>query len=102
MKSSMRFCSVVLLGIAFVLASCSKQEAVPIAAEASAKTTSSETSTDPLPSWNDGQAKQSIVDFVNATTDRDSAFFVPEAERIAVFDNDGTLWAERRKGDGGN
>ncbi len=48
--------------------------------------------TDPLPSWNDGPAKQAIVAFVNETTDQTSAKFVPPAERIATFDQDGTLW----------
>ena len=47
---------------------------------------------DPLPSWNDGPAKQAILDFVTATTDESSPDFVPPAERIATFDNDGTLW----------
>jgi phosphoglycolate phosphatase-like HAD superfamily hydrolase len=50
---------------------------------------------DPLPSWNHGDAKQSIFDFVIRVTDPASSDFVPEAERIAVFDNDGTLWAEQ-------
>ncbi len=50
---------------------------------------------EPLPSWNDGPAKQAIVDFVKRVTTPDSAEFVPEAERIATFDNDGTLWAEQ-------
>jgi phosphoserine phosphatase len=50
---------------------------------------------DPLPSWNDGKAKESIVKFVKAVTEKDSAEFVPPAERIATFDNDGTLWAEQ-------
>ena len=49
----------------------------------------------PLASWNDGPAKQAIVDFVQKVTDRGSTHFVPEAERIAVFDNDGTLWSEQ-------
>jgi phosphoglycolate phosphatase-like HAD superfamily hydrolase len=49
---------------------------------------------DPLPSWNDGAAKKAIVDFVKATTDRASAKFIPDAERIATFDQDGTLWVE--------
>ena len=48
--------------------------------------------TDSLPSWNDGPAKQAIVDFVKATTTQDSSQFVPAAERIATFDQDGTLW----------
>src|ERR1700728_3397514 len=49
---------------------------------------------DPLPSWNDGPAKQAIVKFVDATTDAASPNFVPLAERIAAFDQDGTLWVE--------
>jgi phosphoglycolate phosphatase-like HAD superfamily hydrolase len=47
---------------------------------------------DPLPSWNDRLAKQAIFEFVQATTDKSSPVFVPPAERIATFDNDGTLW----------
>jgi phosphoglycolate phosphatase-like HAD superfamily hydrolase len=50
---------------------------------------------DPLPSWNGGAAKQSIVDFVGTITKQGSPDFVPVAERIATFDNDGTLWAEQ-------
>ncbi len=50
---------------------------------------------DPLPSWNDGPAKRSIVAFVENVTREGSPGFVPPAERIATFDNDGTLWAER-------
>ena len=49
---------------------------------------------DALPSWNDGAAKQAIVDFVKATTDKSSSNFVPPEERIATFDQDGTLWVE--------
>jgi hypothetical protein len=50
---------------------------------------------DPLPSWNDGPARKAILDFVARTTRQDGADFVPAAERIAVFDNDGTLWSEQ-------
>jgi hypothetical protein len=50
---------------------------------------------DPLPSWNDAAPKQAIVAFVDQVTHLDTADFVPPAERIAVFDNDGTLWAEQ-------
>ncbi|MGB8884816.1 MAG: hypothetical protein WCC44_13190, partial [Azonexus sp.] len=50
--------------------------------------------TDPLPSWNDGPAKQAIVSFVKDTTTQGSPKFVPPAERIATFDQDGTLWVE--------
>jgi phosphoglycolate phosphatase-like HAD superfamily hydrolase len=49
---------------------------------------------DPLPSWNDGPAKQAIVEFVNATTTQGSPQFVPPEARIATFDQDGTLWVE--------
>ena len=50
---------------------------------------------DPLPSWNDGPAKATIVEFVAKVAKQGSPDFVPPAERIAVFDNDGTLWAEQ-------
>ena len=50
---------------------------------------------DPLPSWNDGAAKQSIVDFVARTTTIGGRDWVPVPERIATFDNDGTLWTEQ-------
>jgi phosphoserine phosphatase len=49
---------------------------------------------DPLPSWNDGPTKQGILAFVARVTDETSADFLPVAERIAVHDNDGTLWPE--------
>jgi len=49
---------------------------------------------DPLPSWNEGRAKRALIDFVHATTDPQSATFVPQGERIAAFDQDGTLWVE--------
>ncbi len=49
---------------------------------------------DPLASWNDGPAKRAIVEFVRAATDESSPSFVPPAERIASFDQDGTLWVE--------
>jgi hypothetical protein len=50
---------------------------------------------DPLASWNDGASKKAITDFVAKVTAQDSPDFVPPAERIAVFDNDGTLWCEQ-------
>jgi phosphoserine phosphatase len=50
---------------------------------------------DPLPSWNESASKAAIVEFVAAVTDPASPDYVPQAERIAVFDNDGTLWAEQ-------
>jgi hypothetical protein len=51
--------------------------------------------TDPLPSWNSGPHKKAIVDFVQAVTVKSSPNFVPPEERIATFDNDGTLWGEQ-------
>jgi hypothetical protein len=50
---------------------------------------------DPLPSWNDAAPKKAIVEFVAKVTKEGSPDFVPPAERIATFDNDGTLWCEQ-------
>ena len=50
---------------------------------------------DPLPSWNDGSTREAIVNFVKTVTDTSNENFVPVNERIAVFDNDGTLWSEQ-------
>jgi hypothetical protein len=50
---------------------------------------------DPLPSWNDTASKRAITDFVERVSKSGSSDYVPEAERIATFDNDGTLWAEQ-------
>lgn len=62
---------------------------LPLAALAQASTA------DPLPSWNEGPVKQALVGFVTRVTTEGSPDFVPEPERIAVFDNDGTLWQEK-------
>ncbi|UFQ02810.1 HAD family hydrolase [Pseudomonas fitomaticsae] len=59
--------------------------ALPLLAQAS----------EPLPSWNDSPAKKHIIEFVEAVTDQAGKDFVKPAERIAVFDNDGTLWSEQ-------
>jgi phosphoglycolate phosphatase-like HAD superfamily hydrolase len=59
-----------------------------------ASSTQGHAQTDLLASWNDGPAKQAIVEFVRTTTDQSSPQFVPPAERIATFDQDGTLWVE--------
>ena len=50
---------------------------------------------DPLPSWNEGKTKQSIIDFVNDVTNPASENFIEVADRIATFDNDGNLWSEQ-------
>src|SRR5580700_11996942 len=49
---------------------------------------------DPLPSWNDGPAKQAVISFVKETTDKSSSKYVEPKDRIATFDQDGTLWTE--------
>ncbi len=53
------------------------------------------TGADPLPSWNDGASKQSIVDFVTRVTTEGGPDYVKPEERVATFDNDGTLWIEQ-------
>lgn len=50
---------------------------------------------DPLPSWNDNAAKAQIIDFIGSVTDPASPEYVTPSQRVAVFDNDGTLWAEK-------
>ena len=50
---------------------------------------------DPLPSWNDGASKKAILDFVTRVTNEGGPDFVRPADRIATFDNDGTLWCEQ-------
>jgi phosphoglycolate phosphatase-like HAD superfamily hydrolase len=50
---------------------------------------------DPLPSWNEGAAKRAILDFVACATNKDCPDFIPPSQRIATFDNDGTLWSEQ-------
>jgi hypothetical protein len=72
-----------------------KTDRILVAALTCALTVTSARAADPLPSWNDGKAKQSITTFVEKVTKEGSADFVPPAERIATFDNDGCLWAEQ-------
>jgi len=64
---------------------------LPLIASAQAQTAASGNA---LPSWNDGPAKQAIVDFVRVTTEQGSPNFVAPEERVATFDQDGTLWVE--------
>jgi hypothetical protein len=52
---------------------------------------------DPLASWKDGPSKKAIVEFVRSTTNRSSPKFVPVEERVATFDQDGTLWVSHWK-----
>jgi len=76
-----------LLLIAFLLVTCHPPQSI------TGKPTTN-AAKDPLPSWNEGNAKRSIIDFVIKTTKKSSADFVPVTDRIACFDNDGTLWTE--------
>jgi hypothetical protein len=57
--------------------------------------TNAASAADPLPSWNDTAPKKAIIAFVEQVTREGTADFVPVAERIATFDNDGTLWSEK-------
>jgi hypothetical protein len=83
-------------GLAFASLACAHTpSAAPHAAPAKAAAAPAARSTDPLPSWNDGPAKQSIQDFVARVTKPGGPEFVPPEQRIATFDNDGTLWAEQ-------
>jgi hypothetical protein len=68
---------------------------IVVAAAAGSDEASAQASTNPLASWSDGPAKQAILDFVRDTTDASSKNFVPAGERIATFDQDGTLWVEQ-------
>jgi phosphoglycolate phosphatase-like HAD superfamily hydrolase len=74
-----------------VLAALAAMPTLPGLLDASAAEAQTAT---PLASWNDGPAKQAILDFIRATTDPSSKDFVPPADRIATFDQDGTLWVE--------
>jgi phosphoglycolate phosphatase-like HAD superfamily hydrolase len=75
----------------FVLAALTALPAVPGLLDATAARAQT---SDPLPSWNDGPTKQAILNFVHETTDRSSKNFVPPKDRVATFDQDGTLWVE--------
>ncbi len=89
MKRSLRGWSLVTLWL--VLVPACDREAAPVRPPGSA----SPSAADPLPSWSDGTAKQAIVDFVARVTRQGGPDFVPPPERIATFDNDGTLWSEK-------
>ncbi len=88
----MQLSRVAPLTLCCLLASCA---APPEGTRPEAAPASSAIPADALPSWNEGAARQAIVDFVARTTQQGGPDFVPPAERIAVFDNDGTLWSEQ-------
>jgi len=85
-----RILSFLILCLSLLASGCVNLET----SEATTNRTAGQTE-NPLPSWNDGSAKQAILDFVAKTTKQESPAFIPEADRIAVFDNDGTLWSEQ-------
>jgi hypothetical protein len=84
-----------LIALTILLAGCSPADQPTVESSAAAETVAAAQSTDPLPSWNDGEVKLAITRFVTNVTTDGSPDFVPSAQRIATFDNDGTLWAEQ-------
>lgn len=78
-----------IIAITAAFASCKEQPKETTA------TTTTTAAPDSLPSWNDGPNKTDIINFVHTTTTPGNPGFIPEADRIACFDNDGTLWAEQ-------
>jgi len=91
MKTRLALLSSLFIIIVFAGCSNSPTPAPPTAGQPAATTAAV---ADPLPSWNDGPAKQAILDFVKTTTDKANPKFVPPEERIATFDQDGTTWVE--------
>jgi len=91
MKNRAAFLSTLLLSLTLILVGCTNN---PTPATPTAGHPASTAAADPLPSWNDGPAKQAILDFVKTTTDKSNAKFVPPENRIATFDQDGTTWVE--------
>ena len=88
----MRSISLVVLATAVALTACGDRPAQTLSAT---DQTTAAAAAPVLPSWNQGPTRQSIVDFVDRVTDPTSPDYVTPSERIAVFDNDGTLWAEQ-------
>src|SRR5689334_12036379 len=74
---------------------CGAAPAAPRAADTAPAPTVAQAPADALPSWNEGHSKQAIVEFVKRVTEDGGPEFVDPPARIAVFDNDGTLWSEQ-------
>lgn len=85
-----KFTTVLMVAILLVSTSCNQPQL-----NTQAPKTETVSATDMLPSWNEGVTKKAIIDFVTKTTNEGSADFIPVADRIACFDNDGTLWTEQ-------
>lgn len=77
----------------FLFVSCKKSDGVQTSTANSGEKTT--VTGDPLPSWNDGKLKSDIIAYVEKVTKEGGPDFIPEEDRIATFDNDGTLWAEK-------
>ncbi|PTS91319.1 haloacid dehalogenase-like hydrolase [Flavobacterium sp. HMWF030] len=84
---------IVLLFLSLLI-SCKKSDSITTT-NTKDNTETVATSGDPLPSWNDGALKKDIIDYVTKVTKEGSPDFIPVENRIATFDNDGTLWAEK-------
>ncbi|WP_083990201.1 HAD family hydrolase [Flavihumibacter petaseus] len=100
-RLSIALLTIILLAALTLIAgsSCKSPGEKPAAGENSAATSdttaAARPSGDPLPSWNEGTVKKSIIDFVNSITTTGSPDFIQPPDRIATFDNDGTLWSEQ-------
>ena len=91
MKSRLALVSTLVL-LLVIIVGCTNN---PTPATPTAGQPAATVAVDPLPSWNDGPAKQAILDFVKTTTDKANPKFVPSEDRIAAFDQDGTTWVEQ-------
>lgn len=81
-----------LIGIILIALACKKEVKTATELETVVDTTEA---IDPLPSWNEGETKQAIINYVEDVTNTESQNFIPVSDRIATFDNDGTLWSEQ-------
>jgi len=90
MKHTFRLVTLFLVVLSFFIFSCTKKQQKQENIKEEATITA-----DPLSSWNEGSSKKAIIDFVTKTNNEEDADFVPVADRIACFDNDGTLWSEQ-------
>ncbi|MBK8831743.1 MAG: haloacid dehalogenase-like hydrolase [Saprospiraceae bacterium] len=92
MQRKLKFPLLLIIVLSAFTQSCNTP---PPATDTSSRQEVSAVTKDPLPSWNEGATKKSIVDFVTKTTTAGAIDFIPVADRIACFDNDGTLWSEQ-------
>ena len=92
MKFYLKFPALLIFAISAISFSCNTAHQ---ATDTPEKQEMSAAAKDPLPSWNEGSTKKAILDFVTKTTKAGTADFIPVADRIACFDNDGTLWSEQ-------